>query len=187
MSRIGKLPVAIPPNVKVDWQEPVLTVSKGSLSLTRRVHPNISLSLSGPAITFTPRDLSQANRALWGLTRTLVSNMVLGVSDGFTKVLEVVGVGWRAEVQDNKEIKGGQILKLTLGYSHPIDFALPAAVKAAVDPKSYRITLTSPDKELLGLTAAKIRSWRRPEPYKGKGIRYLGESIRRKVGKTGGK
>jgi large subunit ribosomal protein L6 len=108
--------------------------------------------------------------------------MVIGVSTGFKKVLEVVGVGWRVEAQENK---GLQILKLTLGFSHPVEFPLPPAVKAEVDAKTLKITLTSPDKELLGMTAAKVRAFRKPEPYKGKGVRYEGETIRRKVGKAG--
>jgi large subunit ribosomal protein L6 len=184
MSRIGKLPIPVPPGVKIDYQEPVLKVSKGDVTLTRSIHRNVVLTVGKDRLTLAPVDGSQGNKALWGLHRTLVSNMVAGVSAGFTKVLEIVGVGWRVEAQESK---GAQSLKLSLGFSHPVEFALPPAVKAQVDPKTYKITLTSPDKELLGLTAARIRAYRRPEPYKGKGVKYEGERIRRKVGKAGGK
>ncbi|MDR2141202.1 MAG: 50S ribosomal protein L6 [Deltaproteobacteria bacterium] len=182
MSRIGKLPVPVPPGVKVDYAQPLLKVSKGPVTLTRPIHRNITLKVEKDQLILAPVDDSPGNKALWGLHRTLVNNMVVGVHTGFTKVLEIVGVGWRVEAQ---EAKGAQILKLSLGYSHPIDFALPPLVKAQVDPKTLRITLTSPDKELLGLTAARLRAYRKPEPYKGKGIHYLGETIRRKVGKAG--
>ncbi|MDR1085709.1 MAG: 50S ribosomal protein L6 [Deltaproteobacteria bacterium] len=184
MSRIGKLPITVPKGVKIDWQAPVLKVAGGPVTLTRTIHRNIDLKVDGQTVSLTPRDNSQFSRSLWGLSRTLVSNMVVGVSAGFTKVLEVVGVGWRIEATEDKS---GQTLKLSLGFSHPVDFKLPPLVKAQVDPKTYRITLTSPDKELLGLVAAKIRAYRKPEPYKGKGIKYEGEFIRRKVGKAGGK
>jgi large subunit ribosomal protein L6 len=117
---------------------------------------------------------------LWGLSRTLVNNMVVGVSSGFTKVLEVIGVGWKAEAD-------AKVLKLSLGFSHPVNFPLPEGVKAVVDAKSNKITLSGPDKEVLGEAAAKIRALRKPEPYKGKGVRYEGEFIARKVGKAGGK
>jgi large subunit ribosomal protein L6 len=184
MSRIGKLPVPIPAGVKIDYAAPVLKVTKGPVTLTRTIHRNVLLTVEKDRILLKPIDDSQNSKALWGLHRTLVNNMIIGVSTGFTRVLEVVGVGWRVEAQENK---GAQSLKLSLGFSHPVDFPLPPAVKAQVDPKTLKITLTSPDKELLGLTAAKVRAYRRPEPYKGKGIRYEGEVIRRKVGKAGGK
>jgi large subunit ribosomal protein L6 len=148
------------------------------------LHRNISLKAEKDRLILTPVDESPGNKALWGLTRTLVNNMVVGVSTGFVKVLEIVGVGWRVEAQ---EVKGTQVLKLSLGFSHPVDFPLPPEVKAQVDPKTLKITLTSADKELLGLTAARLRAYRRPEPYKGKGVKYEGEKIRRKVGKAGGK
>ena len=180
MSRIGKMPITIPSGVKVEWQAPRIQVTGGKTTLARKLHPNITLTVSGNSITVTPADNSNEGRALWGLSRTLVNNMVVGVSTGFTKVLEMTGVGWRAEAD-------GQTLKLSLGFSHPVNFPLPQGISAQVDPKTYKITLTGADKEVLGEVAAKIRALRKPEPYKGKGIRYAGEHIIRKVGKAGGK
>lgn len=164
----------------MDWQAPTIKVTGGKTTLTRKLHPKIILDVSGSTIAVNPVDESGESRALWGLSRTLVNNMVVGVSTGFTKVLEMTGVGWRAEAD-------GQILKLTLGFSHPVNFPLPEGISAQVDGKTYKITLSGADKEVLGEVAAKIRSLRKPEPYKGKGIRYAGERIIRKVGKAGGK
>ncbi len=180
MSRIGKMPITIPKGVKVEWQSPELKVTGGKTTLARKLHPKISLNVSGDSITVIPVDESTESRALWGLSRTLVNNMVVGVSTGFTKALEMTGVGWRAEAD-------GQILKLSLGFSHPVNFPLPQGISAQVDPKTNKITLSGADKEVVGEVAAKIRSLRKPEPYKGKGIRYEGEKIVRKVGKAGGK
>jgi len=178
MSRIGKMPITVPKGVKVEWQAPLLTVTGGQTVLSRRLHPAVRLEMSGETIKVLPAD--EKSGALWGLSRTLVSNMVVGVSTGFTKVLEMSGVGWRAEAE-------GQTLKLTLGFSHPVNFPLPRGISVQVDPKTNRITLKGADREVLGETAAKIRALRKPEPYKGKGIRYEGERIIRKVGKAGGK
>ena len=182
MSRIGKMPITVPKGVKVEWQAPLLTVTGGQTVLSRRLHPDIKLEMSGETVKVLPADEGDESSrgALWGLSRTLVSNMVAGVSSGFTKVLEMTGVGWRAEAD-------GQTLKLTLGFSHPVNFPLPKGISAQVDPKTNRITLKGADREVLGETAAKIRAFRKPEPYKGKGIRYEGERIIRKVGKAGGK
>ena len=181
MSRIGKMPITLPKGVKVEWQAPLLTVTGGQTVLTRRLHPAIKLDISGETLKVLPVDeKAPSSQALWGLSRTLVNNMVVGVSDGFTKVLEMTGVGWRAEAD-------GQTLKLTLGFSHPVILSLPQGISVQVDPKTYRITLKGADREVLGETAAKIRAFRKPEPYKGKGIRYEGERIIRKVGKAGGK
>jgi len=180
MSRIGKMPITIPSGVKVEWQAPMIKVTGGKTTLTRKLHPKISLDVTADNISVNPVDQSGESRALWGLSRTLVNNMVVGVSTGFTKILEMTGVGWRAEVD-------GQTLKLSLGFSHPVNFPLPQGISAQVDPKTYKITLTGADKEVLGEAAAKIRALRKPEPYKGKGIRYAGEYIIRKVGKAGGK
>jgi len=180
MSRIGKMPITIPKGVKVEWQAPTIKVTGGKTTLTRKLNNKMAIDVSGESITVTPLEDTGEGRALWGLTRTLVNNMVVGVSAGFTKVLEMTGVGWRAEAD-------GQILKLSLGFSHPINFPLPQGISAQVDPKTNKITLTGADKEVLGEVAAKIRSYRKPEPYKGKGIRYEGEYIIRKVGKAGGK
>lgn len=181
MSRIGKMPITIPKGVKVEWQAPLLTVTGGKTVLSRRLHSAIKLEMSGETVKVLPADeKDESSRALWGLSRTLVNNMVVGVSAGFTKVLEMTGVGWRVEAE-------GQTLKLSLGFSHPVNFTLPPGISAQVDPKSGRITLSGADREVLGETAAKIRAFRKPEPYKGKGIRYEGERIIRKVGKAGGK
>lgn len=180
MSRIGKMPISLPNGVKVEWKAPEIKVTGGKTTLTRKIHPNISVDVSANTVTVSPIDNSNESRALWGLSRTLINNMVVGVSTGFTKVLEMTGVGWRAETE-------GQTLKLTLGFSHPVNFPLPSGISAQVDPKTNKITLSGADKEVLGEVAAKIRALRKPEPYKGKGIRYEGEYIIRKVGKAGGK
>ncbi|KXS55752.1 MAG: 50S ribosomal protein L6 [Candidatus Adiutrix intracellularis] len=181
MSRIGKTPITIPKGVKVEWRVPILKITGGKTVLIRKIHPAINLDVSGEAITVIPQDeKNSGSRALWGLSRTLVSNMVVGVSTGFSKVLEMTGVGWRAETD-------GKTLKLSLGFSHPVNISLPEGISAQVDSKTYKITLSGSDKESLGEAAAKIRALRKPEPYKGKGIRYEGERIIRKVGKAGGK
>jgi large subunit ribosomal protein L6 len=175
------MPIAIPKGVKVEWRAPILKVTGGKTVLTRKIHPAINLDVSGEAITVAPQDEKNSeSRALWGLSRTLVNNMVVGVSTGFSKALEMTGVGWRAETD-------GRVLKLSLGFSHPVNISLPEGISAQVDGKTYKITLSGPDKESLGEAAAKIRALRKPEPYKGKGIRYEGERIIRKVGKAGGK
>ena len=174
------MPIAVPKGVKVDWQAPVLKVTSGQATLSRRLHPAIGVEVGETLRVFLADEKRADGRALWGLSRTLVSNMVVGVSTGFTKVLEMTGVGWKAEVD-------GRTLKLALGFSHPVNFALPTGLEVQVDPKTYRITLSGADRETLGEAAAQIRALRKPEPYKGKGIRYAGERIIRKVGKAGGK
>ncbi|MFH1091780.1 MAG: 50S ribosomal protein L6 [Pseudomonadota bacterium] len=179
MSRVGKQPIEIPQGVTINYEGQELTVKGAKATLKRQIHPKVRLKIEGQVITVTPAEESREARALWGLTRTLVSNMVTGVSQGFSRGLEVIGVGYRAELQ-------GQSINFALGYSHPINFPLPEGISATVD-KQNRITLTGADKELLGLTAARIRALRRPEPYKGKGIKYAEEVIRRKVGKAGAK
>jgi large subunit ribosomal protein L6 len=181
MSRIGKLPITLPKAVKVEWKAPVITVSSSSATLSRSLHDDIDVTVEGSVLTVKPKVQGPKSGALWGLSRTLVNNMVVGVSTGFTKVLEIVGVGWRVEQLD------AGTLKLSLGFSHPVEFRLPPAVTSSVEAKTNKITLKSADKELLGLTAARIRAYRKPEPYKGKGVRYEGEVITRKVGKAGGK
>jgi large subunit ribosomal protein L6 len=179
MSRVGKLPIPVPKDVKVDYKRPLLKVTGGKTTLTREIHPKVDLKIEDSVITVIPMDEGREARALWGLTRSLVNNMVVGVSTGFTRVLEVIGVGYRADVQ-------GKGIHFNLGYSHPIDFPLPDGITAEID-KQNRITLKGADKELLGLTAARIRALRKPEPYKGKGIKYAEETIQRKVGKAGAK
>jgi large subunit ribosomal protein L6 len=179
MSRVGKLPIDIPDGVSVDYKMPVLTVKGGKAVLSREIHPKVVLTVEDSTITVRPADDSVESRALWGTMRSLVNNMVVGVSQGFTRVLEVIGIGYRAEAQGDK-------LVLNLGFSSPVEFPLPPGISAEVD-KQNRITLSGADKELLGLTAARIRALRKPEPYKGKGVKYAEETIQRKVGKAGSK
>jgi large subunit ribosomal protein L6 len=176
MSRIGKKPVAIPSGVQVTLKEKKLTVKgpKGELS---RVMPDlVQVKVDKTAVTFEREGNDGPTRARHGLVRALVNNMVEGVTKGFERKLEINGVGYKAEVAGTK-------LNLSLGYSHPIAYDLPKGIGAKVEKNL--IILSSADRELLGQTAAKVRSFRPPEPYKGKGIKYLEEFIKRKVGKTG--
>ena len=177
MSRVGKQPVIVPSGVQVAFDETKIEVKGPKGALSRELHPLVTISQEEDKLSVSPADDSLKARGLWGLFRSLISNMVTGVSQGYTKVLEINGVGYRAEV-------AGNTLKLTLGFSHPVDFALPEGIGAAVE-KNTIITLSGIDKELLGQTAATIRAFRPPEPYKGKGIKYAEETIRRKVGKAG--
>jgi large subunit ribosomal protein L6 len=179
MSRVGKKPIPIPKEVKVVLNDEGLKVKGPKGELNRIMPPELSVQVDENQVTIHPQDDSQKVRALFGLFRTLVANMVKGVSEGFERVLEIQGVGYRAEVQDHQ-------LVLNLGYSHPVPFQLPEGISAQVE-KQTRVVLRGIDRDLLGLTAARIRRFRPPEPYKGKGIRYQEEKIRRKVGKTGSK
>jgi large subunit ribosomal protein L6 len=179
MSRVGKLPITIPKGVNITLGDSVLTVKGPKGTLTRSLPSNLDVEIGQEALAFKRKDDSIQSRSLHGLIRALVSNMVRGVSDGFTKGLEIQGTGYRAEVQGNN-------LNLNLGYSHPIQFPLPPGVKATVE-KANVIRLEGIDIEVLGETAARIRALRPAEPYKGKGVRYAGEHVRRKVGKTGSK
>lgn len=178
MSRIGKKPVTVPEKVSVTIADRKIDVKgpNGQLSLTHSA--GVTVVMDGNMIQVQPVSLSNKDRALWGLTRTLVDNMVTGVTVGFKKNLEFTGVGYKAAASGSK-------LTLNLGFSHPIDYELPIGVSAKVDKNS--IELSGASKELVGFAAAKIRSFRPPEPYKGKGIRYSDEVIIRKAGKTGGK
>lgn len=177
MSRIGKRPVDIPDGVKVSVQDRVVAVEgpKGKLEYTH--HPRVDVQVEGKQVVVTRPNNERQARSLHGLTRSLISNMVIGVSQGYTTVLEIHGVGYRAEVQ-------GQMLTMSVGLSSPVKHELPAGVTAEVE-KQTKVTLRSNDKQLLGVQAAKLRSYRPPEPYKGKGVRYATERIRRKVGKSG--
>lgn len=177
MSRIGKQPIQLPPGVKVNLRGSEIEVSGTKGTLKRELPSKVKVEVSDGTILVSPVDGGREARARHGLTRTLINNMVVGVSDGYTRILEISGVGYRADVKSDT-------LHLSLGYSHPIEFKLPKGIEASVD-KQNRITLSGIDKELLGLTAAKIRAFRRCEPYKGKGIRYSDEVVRRKVGKAG--
>jgi len=178
VSRIGKKPVSID-GVTVSLSGNTLKV-KGKLGeLSRDLHPNMQVEISKEEVLVKRPDDAKQNRALHGLTRALIQNMVSGVKDGFTKTLDIVGVGYKAE------LKGTNLL-LTIGLSHPIYFVPPASVKLEV-PAPTQIKIFGIDKELVGLVAAKLRSFRPPEPYKGKGIKYSDETIVRKAGKTAGK
>jgi large subunit ribosomal protein L6 len=207
MSRIGKLPIVIPKGVTVSFNEPELIVKGPKGELKRKIHPLIGLNTSATEIKVEPKDHKAADaNALWGLFRSLINNMVTGVSTGFSKTLEVSGVGWKIEKGDPQSLtnadfmadlkgigvdpqtlKGRDFLKLSLGYSHLTIYLLPKGVTPIVDDKLLWVTLNSVDNELLGEACAKIRAFRPPEPYKGKGIRYRGEVIRRKAGKAGAK
>ncbi|UCG20068.1 MAG: 50S ribosomal protein L6 [Deltaproteobacteria bacterium] len=178
MSRIGKQPIQVPSGVKVNLRGLEIEVTGTKGTLKRELPSGVMVEVTDGNIVVNPEATSgKKARALHGLARTLINNMVVGVTNGYTKVLEISGVGYRADVR-------GNTLHLSLGYSHPIEYKLPKGIDAEVD-KQNRITLSGIDKELLGMTAANIRDFRRCEPYKGKGIRYADEVVRRKVGKAG--
>ncbi len=176
MSRIGKAPVSVPDGVKVTLNDGSVTVEGPKGKLMTTVPANISVKVEGKELRVSRESDSPVDRAMHGLTRKLIGNMVEGVSQGFRRVLQINGVGYKAEVS-------GQKLNLTLGFSHLIEFPLPPGVTAKVDRQTL-ITLESPDKQAVGQTAARIRSLKAPEPYKGKGIKYQEEVIRRKAGKA---
>ncbi|MEZ4825843.1 MAG: 50S ribosomal protein L6 [Bacteroidia bacterium] len=184
MSRIGKLPISLPAGVSVEMGDnSVLTVKGPKGQLMQKINPEMKVEVeNGKLEVKRPSDLKQ-HKALHGLYRALINNMVEGVSKGFKAEMEVIGVGYKAEVK-------GNLLELSLGYSHPIALVMPPEVKAEAETlrgQAPKITLTSIDKQLLGQISAKIREMRPPEPYKGKGIRFVGENIRRKAGKSAGK
>ncbi len=178
MSRIGKQPIPITKDVEVKINGDMVTVKGPKGVLERRIHKKIGVEINGENLLITASDNLRETRALHGLFGALLSNMVTGVSKGFEKALEIVGVGYRAELN-------GRTAVFNLGYSNPVNFELPDGIDANVDKN--KIVLTGIDKELLGRTAAKIRSLRPPEPYKGKGVKYADENIRRKAGKAGAK
>ena len=183
MSRIGKLPIHVPAGVTVTIKDSVVTVKGPKGELVQAVNPAIEVSFEAGVLTLTRPTESKEHRAMHGLYRSLINNMVLGVSEGYKKELELVGVGYRVS-------NAGQLLDLSLGFTHNIYLQLPSEIK--VETKSERnknplIILESADKQLLGQVCAKIRSFRMPEPYKGKGIKFVGEEIRRKSGKSAGK
>ena len=177
MSRIGRLPIRIPSGVKVTVTGGQVSVEGKRGKLTEAVAPNVEVQVSDGAVTVSRKDDSKLSKSMHGLYRRLVANMVTGVTDGFTKVLLVNGVGYRAE------LKGKQLV-LNLGFSNPVEYALPEGVAVAVEANN-RIIVSSSDRQRLGQVCAEIRSLRPPEPYKGKGIRYEKEFVRRKIGKTG--
>ena len=183
MSRIGKNPITVPSGVELSIQGNVVSVKGPKGELTQEVDENLGLEFADNVLTLTRPNDEKDIRAKHGLYRALIQNMVVGVSEGYTVQLQMVGVGFRAASQ-------GPQLNLSLGYSHPIILELPSEVKVAAETNKGEaplVTLSSHDKQLLGTVAAKIRSLRKPEPYKGKGVRFLGEQIRRKAGKTAAK
>lgn len=179
MSRVGKKPITIPDGTTIKLEDRLLTVKGKNGSLTQEIHTAVKLEIADTQVTVETVKDDRNSRALQGLTRSLVNNMVIGVSKGFERVLEINGIGYRAEAK-------GKSLLFNLGYSHPIDFKLPEGITAKVE-KNNVIKLSGIDKQLLGQTAASIRALRPPEPYKGKGVKYAEEHIQRKAGKTGTK
>ena len=182
MSRIGKLPIAIPAGVTVTLKDDVVTVKGPKGELSQYVNPLITVTINENEIVVSRSSDEKQERAFHGLYRALINNMVVGVSEGYKKELELVGVGYRVS-------NTGNVMELALGYTHPIFMVLPSEIK--VETKTERnknplITLESCDKQLLGAVCAKIRSFRKPEPYKGKGVKFVGEVIRRKSGKSAG-
>jgi len=178
MSRIGKKPVAIPSGVKVNVADGKMTVEGGKNKLTRNVPPHVTIKVEGAEAVVITTDDSPKASAMQGLTRSLLAGMVEGVTKGFKKELEIVGVGYKAKVS-------GSTLELALGFSHPVIYNVPKDIKVTVTD-NVKIAVEGPDKELVGQVAATIRKFKKPEPYKGKGIRYVGEHITIKEGKTVG-
>jgi large subunit ribosomal protein L6 len=179
MSRIGRIPIAVPPGVQVDIEGNRVTVKGPKGTLTREIHPDMKVEKQDSSLLVTRPSDSRIHRSLHGLTRTLVANMVEGVTNGFSRRLEVNGVGYRAQ-------QVGKDIVLQMGFSHPVQVEPPEGISFAVEGNN-RIIVSGIDKELVGEIAARIRAVKPPEPYKGKGIKYAEEQIRRKVGKTGGK
>ena len=179
MSRIGRMPISLPDGVKVDIQGNRVSVSGPKGSLDRDFHPDMEIVLEDELLQVRRPTDQRHHKALHGLTRALLNNMVIGVNQGFQKQLEVQGVGYRVDLQ------GDGSLMFQLGFSHPVRVAPPDGIDFEVDARTKVITVSGPDKELVGQVTADIRAWRPPEPYRGKGIRYLGEYVRRKAGKAG--
>jgi len=177
MSRIGKKPIALPKGVKVEVKDGLVSVQGQKGALNRPMLQGVEVDIADSVVTLRRTSDDKRSRSFHGLMRTLVANMVEGVSNGFEKKLEIVGIGYRSELKGNN-------LALYLGYSHPIDFPLPQGITADVE-KQTLVTIRGIDKELVGQVAAKIRDLRKPDPYKGKGVKYAGEVLRKKAGKTG--
>ncbi len=177
MSRIGKLPIAIPAGVKISLNGNNISVTGPKGTLAQDIHERISVAVEAEQIVVTRPSDEKQDRALHGLVRALINNMVVGVTDGFKRDLEINGVGYRAEIS-------GKILTLSLGFSHPVVYELPEGISVEVE-KQTKLSVSGIDKQLVGSAAAKIRSFREPEPYKGKGIKYADERIVRKAGKAG--
>ncbi|MBW2490887.1 MAG: 50S ribosomal protein L6 [Deltaproteobacteria bacterium] len=177
MSRVGKAPISIPDKTKITYEDKIITVQGEKGTLSKSVHPAVDLKIEDGMIKVNAVKNDKNSRALRGLTRSLVNNMVTGVSKGFERVLEIHGIGYRA-------VLSGNCIEFNLGYSHPVKFYLPDGISASIDKRNV-IKLSGIDKELLGHTAASIRRLRPPESYKGKGIKYAEERIQRKAGKAG--
>ena len=180
MSRIGKMPVAIPKGVEVKADQELVRVKGPKGELTNRIPAGLSVKVEGGQVLVGRANDEKAQRALHGLLRSLVANSVEGVTKGFTRDLEIVGVGYKAEVK-------GKAVVFSLGYSHPVNFPIPEGISVALDAKAGKLTVSGADRQKVGQTAAEIRRLRVPDPYKAKGIKYANEVIRRKVGKAGGK
>ncbi len=178
MSRIGKKPVVVPAGVKVSLNKGLLNIEGPKGKLDMKIHPRMKVTFADNCFTVERPTNTRTDRALHGLTRSLIQNMVKGVQEGYTKELEIVGVGFKAQVK-------GRILNIALGFTHPIDFNIPDGVEIKC-PNPTRVVVMGADKQKVGQVAAEIRSMHKPEPYKGKGISYVGEQIRRKQGKTVG-
>src|SRR5512146_246143 len=179
MSRLGKKPIPVPANVQATVEGQTVKVKGPRGELTRTLHPAMTLSLANGTLTVARPSDENEHKALHGLTRTLVANMVEGVTAGYRKQLDIIGVGYKAEARPYG-------LQLALGFSHPVEFRAPKGIKLSA-PQPTQIVIEGADKEMVGQVAAELRSLRPPEPYKGKGIKYAGEQIRRKAGKAGGK
>ena len=178
MSRVGKKPVSIPKGVSVASSGNVIKIKGPKGELEKSIHPNMKIQVAENEVSVMRPDDTKTNKSLHGLTRSLIQNMMTGVSESYKKTLEIVGVGYKAEMKGNN-------LLLTIGFSHPIYFVPPDQIKIET-PTTTQIIISGIDKELVGLVAAKIRSFRKPEPYKGKGLKYSDEHIIRKAGKTAG-
>ncbi len=184
MSRIGKLPMNVPAGVEINVSKGNLVTVKGPKGeLTQQIDPDLGVGIEDGVLTVTRPTNQKRHRSMHGLYRSLISNMIEGVTNGYNSTLELVGVGYRAT-------NSGNLLELALGYSHPVMFYVPSDIKVETKSekgKNPQVLLSGIDKQLLGQVCAKIRAFRKPEPYKGKGVRFLGEEIRRKAGKTAGK
>jgi large subunit ribosomal protein L6 len=179
MSRIGRRPVPVPSGVTVTIEGSAITVKGPKGELSRKLHPEMLVAVENGVVNVNRPSEEQKHRALHGLTRSLIANMVEGVTQGYKKQLEITGVGYKAEVKPFG-------LQLALGYSHPLEYRAPAGIKLTA-PQPTVVIIEGPDKEKVGQVAAEIRLLRKPEPYKGKGVKYQGEQVRRKAGKAGGK
>ena len=178
MSRIGKMPVPVPDGVNVTIEGTKVTVKGPKGELTREFHPQMTITLEDGKVVVKRPDDTRSSKALHGLTRALINNMIIGVSQGYSKVLEIHGTGYRAELQ-------GMALVMNLGFSHPVIVEPPDGIEFEANPRAGTVTVKGCDKELVGRVAAELRAWRPVEPYLGKGIRYQGEIVRRKAGKSG--